>query len=69
MQTVYEAPGAQINVFSTNIQQAGVLLKSDGDTLGHLLFHCLISVHDCLLVDDDLCCIGFWPADSGSYCR
>jgi len=40
-----------------------VHLKSDGDPLGHLLLHSLVGVHDCLLVDDDLCRIGFGSAD------
>ena len=31
-----------------------VHLKADGDPLGHLLLRCLVSVHDCLFVDDVL---------------
>jgi len=49
---------------STDIQQMVGILKSDGNPLGHLLLHRVVSIHDCLLIDDDLCRIGFWSADS-----
>jgi len=46
-----------------------VLLKSDGNPLGHLLLHRLVSIHDRLLVDDDLCRVGFGSADTRCYRR
>lgn len=37
--------------------------KPDGNPFGFTL-HRLVSIHDCLLVDDDLRRVGFRPADS-----
>ena len=67
----FQGPQAQVHekcrvnhVLDTHTTDDGVLLKSNGNTLSHLLLHRLVRIHDRLLVDDDLRRVSFGPADS-----
>lgn len=55
--------------FHKHTTNDGVFLEPDSNPLAHPLLHRLVSIQYRLLVDDDFCSVGFWPADSCSYCR
>ena len=59
----------QVDVFSTLIQQSIVFLKSYGILLGPILLHRWGSVHDYLLVGDDLYRAGCGSVDLRCYCH
>lgn len=55
---------SKFKAFSAEIQLAWFFLESGRNPLRHLVPHCLVSVQYRLLVDDDLCRVGFRSADS-----